>query len=312
MGADRASAGMSGEDFARRPMEALRVRPMRFDLSDARERTPVWSRSSPQFAIFINALAIHSPYFERFLGAVCRQARPRIQDPQLLADVSALIGQEAHHAFNFIEMNRFLARCYPRVAELDARARADFERALAQDSLLSQVGFVAGYETFTFLAGMVVLGEYDALMGDADPAIRSMWIWHQVEEVEHGAVAFELYRALFGRHEWYRKWMVIAAFAYISRQAAEAYLHMCRIEGEFSTPRRAWRALHFFVSFSLRLLRLALPALSSRYHPRQHPMVNDRQSPIAIGWRRRYASGADVAALADGEIAELRALGERP
>jgi uncharacterized protein len=307
----RADAAAS-EDLARRPMEALRVRPMRFDLAEVQQRNPVWSRSSPQFALYINALAVHSPYFERFLCAVCRQARPRIQDPRLLADVSALIGQEGHHAFNFIEMNRFLAQRYPRVAALDARARADFEAALARDSLHRQVGFVAGYETFTFLAGMVVLGEYEALMGDADPVIRSMWIWHQVEEVEHGAVAFELYRALFGRHEWYRKWMVVAAFSYIARQAIEGYLHMCKVEGELATPRRAWRALHFFVSFSLRLIRLALPALSSRYHPRNHPMVNDCQSPIAIGWRRRYASGADVAALADAEVAELRALGERP
>jgi uncharacterized protein len=302
----------NGEDLARRPMEAIRVRPMRFDLADVQKRNPIWSRSSPQFAMYINALAIHSPYFERFLGAVCRKARPGIEDPKLRADVSALIGQEAHHAFNFIEMNRLLAQRYPRVAELDARARGDFEHALRTHSFRRQVGFMAGYETFTYLAGIVVLEEYDALMRDADPVIRSMWIWHQVEEVEHGAVAFEVYRALFGAHEWYRKWMVVAAFSYIARQAAEAYLHMCRVEGQLSTPRRAWKALGFFLSFSVRLIRLALPALSSRYHPRKHPIVNERQSSIAIGWRRFYAGGADVAALEDVDIDYLRMLGERP
>jgi predicted metal-dependent hydrolase len=299
------------EDLARRPMEAIRVRPMRFDLADVRKRNPVWSRSSPQFAMYINALAVHSPYFERFLGAVCRKARPEIEDPKLRADVSALIGQEAHHAFNFIEMNRLLAQRYPRVAELDARARGDFEHALRTHSFRRQVGFMAGYETFTYLAGIVVLDEYDALMRDADPVIRSMWIWHQVEEVEHGAVAFDVYRALFGEHEWFRKWMLLSAFAYIARQAVETYVHMCRVEGELSTPRRAWRSLGFFVRFSGRLLRLSAPALSARYHPRNHPMVNDRQSPIAIGWRRVYARGTDVAALEDLEIDELRVLGER-
>jgi uncharacterized protein len=293
------------------PMDAIRVRPMRFELCSLAGRDPVWSRSSPQFAIYINAIAVHSPYFERFLGAVCRRARPYIADARLRGEVSALVGQEAHHAYNFLEMNRFLAQRYPRVGALDARARAHFEGALRTDSLRRQVGFVAGYETFTFLAGMVVLGDYDALMADADPVIRSMWIWHQVEEVEHGAVAFDLYHALFGEHEWYRKWMLVSAFAYIARQAVETYLHMCRVEGQLSTPRAAWKALSFFLPFSWRLIRLALPALLRSYHPRLHPMANDRQSTLAIGWRRFQACGGEVGALEDVEIRRLRALGEQ-
>ena len=275
------------------PMEAIQVRPMRFDLGGAGGKSPVWSRSCPQFAIYVNALAIHSPYFERFLGAVCRKVRPLLRDPELREEVSALIGQEAHHAYNFIAMNRFLAERYPRVSEFDAGARADFERALRTDPLRRQVGFVAGYETFTFLAGMVVLGDYDALMGDADPAIRSLWIWHQVEEVEHGAVAFDLYRALYGQYEWYRKWMVVAAFGYIARQAAAAYLHMCRVEGQLSSPGRAWRAIGFFLSFSIRLIRLALPALSTR--PCQRIKFCTPRSAAYTSVSRRIAAASGVA-----------------
>jgi len=40
---------------------------------------------------------------------------------------------------------------------------------------------------------MIILDRYEELMGDADPDLRALWVWHQVEEVEHGAVAFDFY-----------------------------------------------------------------------------------------------------------------------
>ena len=51
-------------------MDDIPVRQLRFEFADAAD--PVWSRSSPDFAIFINALGIHVPHFERFLVHVMR------------------------------------------------------------------------------------------------------------------------------------------------------------------------------------------------------------------------------------------------
>lgn len=286
-------------------MGDIEVRPMRFDYDAVEDANPVWSRTCPEFSIYINALAVHSPYFERFLGVVSRKARERLENEQLVKEVTALIGQEAHHAYNFIRMNRFLAKRYPKVARFDADARAYFEAALTRYGFQRQVGFVAGYETFTFLAGMIVLDCYDELMRDADPVVRAMWVWHQVEEVEHGSVAIDVYRALYPEGEWLRKWMVIEAFSVIARETLKGYLHMCSVEGYWRSPRRAWRAIRFFVPMSLRLIRNALPALSGKYHPSTHPLRNDRRNPIAVGWRDFYASGGDTASLDDRKIAAM-------
>lgn len=292
-------------------MGDIEVRPMRFDHDSVENENPLWSRTCPEFAIYINALAVHSPYFERFLGIVLRKARNHLRDEQLRKDTSALIGQEAHHAFNFIRMNRFLARHYPKVGRFDADARVYFERALTRSSFQRQVGFVAGYETFTFLAGMIVLDGYDELMVDADPIVRAMWVWHQVEEVEHGAVAIDVYRALYPDGEWFRKWMVVAAFALIARETLKGYVHMCSVEGYWRDPRRAWKSLRFFVPMSLRLIRNALPALSGSYHPTTHPLKNGRRNPIAVAWRAFYASGGDAASLDDQKFDEMMTLQAR-
>ena len=92
-----------------------------------------------------------------------------------------------------------------------------------------KVAFTAGYETFTFLAGLIILKNYDKWMADSHPVMKALWVWHQVEEVEHGSVAHDVYRALYGKHEWYRKYMVLIAG--------------CILRGKRLKPMPIWRAL---------------------------------------------------------------------
>ena len=55
------------------PMDQIEVRPLRFEVADLDDAGLVWSRSCPEFAMFINALGVHVPYFERFLVGVMRK-----------------------------------------------------------------------------------------------------------------------------------------------------------------------------------------------------------------------------------------------
>ena len=112
------------------PMDDISVRQLRFDFSKIETEQFVWSQSNPEFAIFINALGIHVPFFERFLVQVMRRYRDRIRDPELLEDVQRIIGQESHHAFNFVQWNQAMARRYPKVSVLAEEAKGYFERAL--------------------------------------------------------------------------------------------------------------------------------------------------------------------------------------
>lgn len=288
------------------PMDEIPVRQLRFDFADGAERrSAVWSRSCPEFSIFINALGIHVPHFERFLVAVMRAWRDELTDSRLLEDVQAIIGQESHHAFNFLGWTRAMSARYPKLPDLDSRARRYFENALARRGRKFQIGFTAGYETFTFLGGMIILNRYQELMEDAEPVQRALWVWHQVEEVEHGAVAFDFYRAFYPDDEWYRRWMVVYAFLHISLETFRAYAHMIRVEGYYERPGRALKAWGFFLGFARDLARSALPVLSRRYHPRNHPICNDEQNRLAVAWRDHYASGADPHALTSSQVAGM-------
>lgn len=284
------------------PMDAILVRPLRFDAQRVGNEDILWSKSSPEFAMFSNALGIHVPWFERFLVAVMRQSRERVDSEKLRADMKAIIGQEANHAHAFEDWNNRLIHRYPQLQGLSDKAKRDFAQMQAHKSDQFKVGFVAGYETFTFLAGLIILDRYHELMGDADPTIRALWVWHQVEEVEHGSVAFDVYQNLYGEKEWYRKAMVMLAALHIISETFKAYHVMIKGEGWYRRPRRMLAAFGFFTSFAIDLFRSSLPVFGRRYHPRVHPRCNQDQNRIAVAWRAWVLAGGDPTRLETANV----------
>ena len=287
------------------PMADFPVRPLVFDVKKGVQNGPIWSRSSPLFAVWINAFSLHVPYFERYLIRSLTKAKPLIDDPRLLRDIGAIIGQEAHHSKNFIEYNQHLAQRYPLSAQYEAEAKDYFARHAQTDTLKELVGFTAGYETFTFLAGAIVLQNHDQWLAEADPVVKAMWVWHQVEEVEHGAVAFEVYQHLFGKHVWYRKWMVVKALAHIARETNRTFIHMSRVEGWWRNPFYGMATLAWCWATLLRFVINALPVFRNSYHPTRHPLVTSAQNPIQVAWRRFHKAGGNVLEIDRQKMAEI-------
>lgn len=287
------------------PMDNFPVRKLEFNFDDIQLKDPLWSRSNRDFSMFINALGVHIPHFERYLVKTMIEAKPNISDEKLKQDMSAITGQEAQHAKNFLHYNKWLAKRYPKIESLDKGAHEYFTSHIKTDSLKRKVGYTAGYETFTFLAGLIILENYDHWMKDSDPVMKALWVWHQVEEVEHGAVAFEVYKELYGDAEWYRKWMVLAALFHIVSETMKSYTTMTIVEGYWRNPLKGLRKMGFCGYMLLRFLKNALPVFKRNYHPRNHKLVTSDQNPIQIAWRRYEHAGGDVLAIDHEKMAEI-------
>jgi len=287
------------------PMDDIPVRKLAFNFDELAPEAAVWSESSPLFAIFINAFTFHVPYFERYLVRAMSKAKKQIEDPELLQDVKAIIGQEAQHASAFFELNELIKRRYPKAAEIEEEVRHDFKERVNNDTFQSMLGFTAGYETFTFLGGMIVLDNYEKWMADSHPRIKALLVWHQVEEVEHGAVAFEVYQHFFGDDERFRKKMVWRGFRYIVWETLKTYIHMCRVEGWFKNPWRALKAMGFITRVLGRMMWVTRPVMGKNYHPRNHPLATTEQNKIAINWREFYKKGGDVLEIDKARMAEI-------
>lgn len=287
------------------PMDNFPVRALEFDFDNIRFGDPVWSRSSADFSIFINALGVHVPYFERYLVKAMSMAKKKINDPDLLRDVGAIIGQEAHHAKNFIAFNKWMTKRYKKMAKIDADAREYFTEHAKADDPKRMVGFTAGYETFTFLSGLIILDNFDRWMKRGDPVMKALWTWHQVEEVEHGAVAFDVYKELHGEDEWYRKWMIVSAASHIAKETLKTFFHMVGTEYGWRRPLRAAKSLGFCFYLLGRLAYNALPVLKRDYHPKRHPLVTNRQNPIQVAWRHYEHNGGNVLEIDHQKMAEI-------
>lgn len=287
------------------PMDNFPVRPLKFEVDEIQKSEMLWSKTCPEFSMFINALGMHVPYFERYLIKALGKARKEIKDPALNADIGRINGQEAHHAKNFISFNAEMAKRYPKMAQYEEEVKDYFAKHAKEDSLKELVGFTAGYETFTFLAGAIILQNYDKWMADSDPTLKAMWVWHQVEEIEHGAVAFNVYRALYGKHEWFRKWKVVTALSHIAYETLKAYTHMAKVEGWLRNPLKGAIKIGFCCQMLMRLLINALPVFRKSYHPYHHPIANQSQNKIQIAWRKYEAAGGNVLAIDREKMAEI-------
>ena len=287
------------------PMDNFPVRRLAFNFDNIQLKDPLWSRSSRQFSMFINALGVHVPHFERYLVKTMLESKDKISDEKLKHDMTAITGQEAQHAKNFLHWNKWLAKRYPKITKLDEGAREYFDSHSKTDSLKRKVAYTAGYETFTFLSGLIVLENYDHWMKDSDPVMKALWVWHQVEEVEHGAVAFEVYKDLYGDDEWYRKWMVLAALTHIASETIKCYTTMTVVEGYWRNPLRGIKEMGFCGYMLVRFLISALPVFKRNYHPRSHKLVTGERTEIQIAWRRYEHAGGDVLSIDHKKMAEI-------
>jgi predicted metal-dependent hydrolase len=155
------------------------------------------------------------PDGEEFFVRSVRHFRDRITDPALKRQVAGFIGQEAlhgreHRAFN----DRLDQLGYPtkRFERITERFLAIRERLLTPTSNLAAT---AALEHFTATLAELLLTDEEArdLFGHAE--VRNLFLWHALEESEHKAVAFDVYRAV-GGSERTRVWtMKILRVAFI-------------------------------------------------------------------------------------------------
>ena len=183
------------------------------------------------------------PDGEDFFVRSVRHFRHEITDPALKRQVAGFIGQEAVHGREHRDFNDRLDQLgYPtkRIERIVKRTLEIRERLL---SARSNLALTAALEHFTATLAELVLTDEETRAQFGHPAVRDLFVWHALEESEHKAVAFDVYKAV-GGSERMRVWtMNFLRFGFVVGMSVQVVVSLLgdRATYKRGNLRKSWR-----------------------------------------------------------------------
>lgn len=156
------------------------------------------------------------PDGEDFFVRSVRHYRNEISDPELKRQVSGFIGQEAIHGREHRVLNDRLDELgYPtKTFERITRKGLAIRERIAPPS--ANLAATAALEHFTATLAELVLTSEETRDLFGHEALRDVFLWHALEESEHKAVAFDVYKAVGGT-ERMRVWtMKVLRYGFVA------------------------------------------------------------------------------------------------
>lgn len=279
---------MSTSQHHNRQPAVIRPRRMAFDTHVPLNKYTF--RNNSLVSTFFYALSALFPDGERFFIHSVRNYQHEIDDPVLLAQIRGFIGQEAHHGHSHEGLNDAIGAMGFPMAAITARLQkrvAFLKRRLGRRR---QLALTVAMEHFTASMAEFLLKNPD-ILEDVDPVIRTMLIWHAVEEIEHKAVAFDVYRLKVNNERLRKRVMFISIIGLFSRIAYYQYL-LLRADRHWPSLREWADAARFFWG-KRGILRDNLRSMRLFFRDGFHPWDID-QHELIDGWQERFPEVAQL------------------
>jgi hypothetical protein len=138
------------------------------------------------------------PDGEDFFVRSVRHFRDQITDPELKRQVAGFIGQEAMHGREHRAFNDRLDQLGYPVKRFERLTKWGLELRERIAPAKSNLAATAALEHFTATLAELVLTSEETRRLFGDQEVRNLFVWHALEESEHKAVAFDVYKAVGG------------------------------------------------------------------------------------------------------------------
>ncbi len=258
----------------------IKPRRMKFAYGDSTEH---WMGNDRVLTRFMEALSMLFPEGERFFVESVNRYKDQIVDPVLLKQVTAFAAQEGMHA---AEHHKYNVRAAGPLSERYEAIAGHLRHPLARRILspMNRLAITVALEHFTAIMADELLRNpaYEKLM---DPEHAKLWLWHAVEETEHKAVAFDVYRAVGGGYVRRAAMMQLMTFLFI---VASARL-LAGLLWNDGSAKRPTMSRFIEVGFgSPGFFRKCFPAWRDYFRPSFHPWQREN-SDLIRAWKERYA-----------------------
>ncbi len=224
------------------------------------------------------------PDGEDFFVRSVRHFRDQIEDPVLKRQVAGFIGQEAMHGREHRALNdRFAELGYPtKIVERITKAGLKARERIAPAK--SNLAATAALEHFTATLAEHILTNEETRRQIGHPAVRDLFVWHALEESEHKAVAFDVYKAV-GGGERMRVWtMNFLRFGFVATLVVQVGLSIAFDKSTYR-PGRLRKSLKKFRNSPM-VSKEMWDQLRDYNRPDFHPDDRDTTALVAE-WREK-------------------------
>jgi uncharacterized protein len=230
------------------------------------------------------------PDGEDFFVRSVEAMRDEVQDPKLQQDVEGFIGQESMHGREHRVLNERLAELgYPTGAiGTYIRKTLGFRERIQSQKF--NLAVTAALEHYTATLAETLLSNREAREQIDHEGVRYLLMWHALEESEHKAVAFDVYRAVGGTERMRKAAMWVVHANFVFETGTWALISLAKDPDARRHPLRVLRGL-----WQLRRSPFISPRTVRQlfqYHRRNfHP--NDRDTTAMIAEWRSKLFGSD-------------------
>jgi predicted metal-dependent hydrolase len=151
-----------------------------------------WFGGDPFKTMVLTALSATFPEGERFFVDSVRHYQKNVS-PELAAQVSGFIGQEAHHGREHDAFNQLMQRKGLPMKRIEQFVEGGLKFMRKRLSPERQLAMTCALEHFTAILAEMALENPD-FFGPMDERVKALWYWHAIEESEHKAVAFDVFQ----------------------------------------------------------------------------------------------------------------------
>lgn len=252
----------------------------RYEFCLERDLSANWNQDDQFKTILANALSIPLPSGEKLFIKSVRYFLEQLSDPQLKRVVGVFFKQESAHTKEHITYNRLIAehRGYD-LELLEAPYKKHNEYISEHASPVSLLATTVCMEHLTAVTSHLVITD-ERCLGRAKGAVKDFWLWHSLEEIEHKAVAFDVYMNVCGDKALLNQTMDFTV-GQLCKNLTYTICQMYMMEGGKPRVIKEWLEKAEFLNAGDGLLKGMMKYIEDFYREDFHPWDHDNSHLIA-------------------------------
>ncbi|MBV1922215.1 MAG: metal-dependent hydrolase [Pseudomonadales bacterium] len=257
-----------------------------------------FTNSTPRFwqgevfgSRMFDAMQLAFPDGERMFIQSVRNYADKISDPVLKTQVKHFIYQEGQHGKVHSDFNKHLKNQGLNIDGSVAMIKATLTWFQKFSSHKVQLAATVAAEHLTASLGEHLLSDNEKIFINANPTMKAFYMWHGAEEVEHKAVAWDVYQQAAGGGYFTRTIALAALYPLALVPLTAGTMAMMHSDGKLNMNELKKGVRIMFGKNGL--FRKTLPAILEFYKPGFHPWQTGYPDKFEQ-WKSSYEASNDM------------------